>query len=71
MIVEAKRLENGFFIPMNEKLKCTQKEHILLNIELVDITSQKLEKKHKKGYLLYPVKHDEFSVWENEQIWCD
>lgn len=28
-----------------------------------------LEKKHKKGYELYPVSKTEFSVWESEQEW--
>jgi metal-responsive CopG/Arc/MetJ family transcriptional regulator len=28
-----------------------------------------LEKKHKKGYGLYPVDKAEFSVWESEQEW--
>ena len=28
-----------------------------------------LEEKHRKGYELYPVVGDEFSVWENEQDW--
>ena len=30
-----------------------------------------LEEKHRKGYELYPVAPDEFSVWENEQNWGD
>lgn len=30
-----------------------------------------LEEKHRKGYELYPVARDEFSVWENEQNWGD
>ncbi len=30
-----------------------------------------LEKKHKKGYALYPVGKTEFSVWESEQEWDD
>ena len=30
---------------------------------------QRLEKKHRRGYLSHPVQSDEFDVWENEQIW--
>ena len=30
-----------------------------------------LEKKHRHGYLKKPIKSDEFSDWENEQIWVD
>ena len=30
-----------------------------------------LEKKHKKGYELYPVGKTEFSIWESEQEWGD
>ncbi len=30
-----------------------------------------LEKKHKKGYAIYPVGKTEFSVWESEQKWGD
>ena len=29
------------------------------------------EEKHRKGYELYPIEKDEFSVWENEQDWGD
>jgi metal-responsive CopG/Arc/MetJ family transcriptional regulator len=30
-----------------------------------------LEKKHKRGYELYPVGKTEFSIWESEQEWGD
>ncbi|MCX5846578.1 MAG: ribbon-helix-helix domain-containing protein [Deltaproteobacteria bacterium] len=30
-----------------------------------------LEKKHKRGYELYPVDKTEFSIWESEQEWGD
>ena len=30
-----------------------------------------LEKKHKKGYGIYPADKTEFSVWESEQEWGD
>ena len=30
-----------------------------------------LEKKHINGYKNYPIKYNEFSDWENEQVWID
>jgi hypothetical protein len=74
MIVEAKKFKDGFFIPMIEQLKNIQEEHILINIELIDVKSEKLEKleqKHRKGYLQNPVTPGEFSDWEDEQVWGD
>ena len=32
---------------------------------------EQLEKKHRQGYEQNPVVPDEFSVWENEQVWGD
>jgi hypothetical protein len=32
---------------------------------------QKLESRHKQGYANTPTKPDEFSVWEEEQVWGD
>ncbi len=29
----------------------------------------KMEEKHKKGYEKNPIREDEFSVWEDEQVW--
>ncbi len=28
-----------------------------------------MEEKHKKGYEKNPIREDEFSVWEDEQVW--
>ncbi len=36
-----------------------------------NMKTQMLEEKHRKGYELYPVAEDEFSIWENEQNWGD
>jgi hypothetical protein len=69
MIVEAKKIENGFFIPMIDQLKSVEKEYILINIELINAKSENLEKQHKQGYLQYPVTPGEFSDWEDEQAW--
>jgi metal-responsive CopG/Arc/MetJ family transcriptional regulator len=33
--------------------------------------TEQLEQKHKQGYAAYPVTHDEFSIWEEEQAWVD
>jgi metal-responsive CopG/Arc/MetJ family transcriptional regulator len=35
------------------------------------IRMEKLEEKHRRGYLNKPVSEDEFSVWEEEQKWGD
>ena len=32
---------------------------------------KQLECKHRQGYEKKPVSPDEFSVWENEQVWGD
>lgn len=29
----------------------------------------KLEEKHREGYRKYPTSHEEFGVWESEQVW--
>jgi len=36
-----------------------------------NMKTRMLEEKHRKGYEMYPVASDEFSVWENEQDWGD
>jgi metal-responsive CopG/Arc/MetJ family transcriptional regulator len=35
------------------------------------IKMQRLEEKHRQGYLHKPAKADEFAVWEKEQKWGD
>jgi metal-responsive CopG/Arc/MetJ family transcriptional regulator len=35
------------------------------------IRMEKLEERHRQGYLKKPVSADEFSVWEEEQKWGD
>jgi hypothetical protein len=32
---------------------------------------EKLEERHRRGYLKKPVPEGEFSVWEEEQKWSD
>lgn len=71
MIVEAKKMTNGFFIPMVDELKKINKKHFLIKIEIVDYQADQLESKHKLGYLSKPVTSNEFSSWENEQVWGD
>ena len=34
-----------------------------------DLNTRDLEKIHREGYKKYPIKKDEFDVWENEQDW--
>jgi len=36
-----------------------------------DINISRLEKTHRKGYEIFPVNKDEFSIWEEEQDWGD
>ena len=38
---------------------------------LARIETQKLEEKHRQGYLRKPADTDEFGVWEKEQKWGD
>jgi hypothetical protein len=71
MIVEAKKMTNGFFIPMVDELKKIDKKQFLIKIEIVDCQADQLESKHKLGYLSKPVTSNEFSSWENEQVWGD
>ncbi len=44
MLVEAKEVKDGFFIPMLDQLKNIQREYVLMNIELVDTKVEDLEK---------------------------
>ncbi|MCU0286310.1 MAG: hypothetical protein MUF15_07905 [Acidobacteria bacterium] len=71
MIVEAQKVKNGLFIPLINKFKYINQEKIMIEIEFIDQNQVELEKKHKAGYLKHPVKKDEFSDWEAEQIWVD
>ena len=32
---------------------------------------EKLEERHRRGYERHPVRRDEFSGWELEQVWPD
>ena len=38
---------------------------------VVRVKTQRLEEKHRKGYLRKPSGAGEFSVWEREQKWGD
>jgi len=69
MIVEAQKTENGLFIPMTDQFEKIKPGKILLDIELIERNKGKLERKHREGYLLKPVKPGEFSDWEDEQVW--
>jgi len=64
MLVEAKKVKDGFFIPMLDQLKNVQKEYVLVNIELVEAKVGGLEKKHRNGYLKHPVAPGEFDDLE-------
>lgn len=30
-----------------------------------------LERRHREGYRRKPVKHEEFGIWESEQVWVE
>lgn len=38
---------------------------------LVRYEEQRLEEKHRRGYIQHPVQADEFSAWETEHTWGD
>ena len=42
-----------------------------LRSALRNIRVKELERKHREGYHLKPVKRGEFSPWEGEQAWGD
>jgi hypothetical protein len=71
MIVEAKKISNGFFIPMVEELEKINKEQISIRVEIIDSQIDQMEAKHQLGYLSQPVASNEFNHWENEQVWGD
>jgi hypothetical protein len=71
MIVEAQKVQNGLFIPMMDQFRNIKQEKILVEIELIDLNRKELERKHRTGYLSKPVKPDEFSDWEDEQVWIE
>lgn len=57
---------------MTKKLKTTRSEFIrqAMYKHLDEIKTRELEKLHRKGYQMHPVKRNEFDVWENEQAWA-
>jgi len=56
-----------------KKLKTTRSAFArkALREAIKQVNIKTLEKKHKKGYEIYPVSKTEFSVWESEQEWGD
>ncbi len=56
-----------------KKLKTTRSAFTrkALRNALKQVSSDLLEKKHKKGYVERPVGKAEFSGWESEQEWGD
>ena len=71
MIVEAQKVKNGLFIPMIDQFKNIKQDKILVEIQLIEQNQEELERKHREGYLLNPVKPGEFSDWEDEQVWIE
>ncbi|MBT3256841.1 MAG: ribbon-helix-helix protein, CopG family [Deltaproteobacteria bacterium] len=56
-----------------KKMKTTRSAftRAALREAIENMKTRMLEEKHQKGYEIYPVSGDEFSVWENEQDWGD
>jgi metal-responsive CopG/Arc/MetJ family transcriptional regulator len=56
---------------VTKKLKTTRSEFIrrALHKFLDELSTKDLEKLHCEGYKKYPVKQNEFDIWENEQSW--
>ena len=42
-----------------------------LKSALMEARIKKLERKHREGYKRRPVRHEEFGVWESEQVWVE
>lgn len=42
-----------------------------LRSALKEVRLRELESRHREGYRRKPVKRDEFSGWESEQVWGD
>lgn len=35
------------------------------------IRLDELERKHREGYKRKPIRHEEFEIWEKEQVWVE
>jgi metal-responsive CopG/Arc/MetJ family transcriptional regulator len=42
-----------------------------LRMALAKIHARELERKHREGYARKPVGKQEFSLWEDEQVWAN
>ncbi len=42
-----------------------------LRAALAQVAHQEMEQRHREGYRRKPVQRDEFSDWEDEQVWVD
>ncbi|MGA1875554.1 MAG: CopG family transcriptional regulator [bacterium] len=42
-----------------------------LRSALARLREKEMERQHRQGYLNKPAKPDEFSDWEDEQVWID
>jgi metal-responsive CopG/Arc/MetJ family transcriptional regulator len=42
-----------------------------LQAALAQVRRQAMEHKHQQGYVRKPVTSDEFSAWEDEQVWVE
>ena len=42
-----------------------------LRTAIKNIRVKELEQKQREGYTRKPVKHGEFSIWQDEQVWSE
>ena len=42
-----------------------------LRAALVLVARAEMERRHRAGYAHHPVQPEEFSVWEDEQVWVE
>lgn len=42
-----------------------------LRAALALVAYAEMERRHRAGYACHPVQPEEFSVWENEQVWVE
>ena len=44
---------------------------VALRSALAKVCTRGLERKHREGYIRKPVRSEEFSYWESEQVWVE
>jgi metal-responsive CopG/Arc/MetJ family transcriptional regulator len=67
-------LEDHLLASIDRAVKCLRTSRSafireVLSEALEKLAVEDLEERHRRGYGTYPVKPDEFSIWEEEQQW--